>query len=725
MSGRLYPFASLAAAIAGAALIGVAAGCSDDIVVATTATSAGSAGSGSGTGGSAGSTTGSGGTGGQEPLPPSWADCQSSDQAWIRRAIVAISGRRSRGQAEINAYEDVLKGIRGANGGNPDKPPPVGKDLEPARRLVARAMMEEDAFRERWSDFVMDALHTVRIETKSQESCYGPPSSSAVDDGSLAAWVRDNDASAQSPPIAEFGMGELLSSALQLDDLSVVYRGHLFAMMSLPLEGANVDFIAMERIRRQDFGAVFDAAYIHRDVVCLSCHNSEFSVTHDDDPAKNRAWPVPGLFELSLYGSSNGKHPDDDPALKGPDDLRAHSMLRVADVVGNGTAPYGWWGQCGTFSVPQAPDPLNIDTYFGSIKSTPTDPTKGLRASVWDLEASLHRGVDLLAAHGLTRLVGDELADPDEAFAYLVAENIVEKAWAEIMGSQLTIANYFARTAVQRDILQGLTEHFVASHFSLKTLIFDILAHPAFNLKAPDEGCGAADYELPNIFDPWTTSDGDPLKRGNSPADGVFAISARPLMRSLHAAMEWPARPEFPGDDAETSFQSAVGIFLKDADPGYRGLDFQGRLTWEATYGGCLNLSGNDLINKIVAQSQVVAGATVGDGVLALKDRLMGEPTIEPTVEKPALEALLGVPLASTNVGNLDSRLRIVCGVLVSTPQLMLGGIPPKDTRDVPRLTPKDLTYQGTCQVLAGYLAGATTPYGVTCGVASTTVTKK
>lgn len=737
MRSRLFPFATLVSALAASAAAGVLPGCGGDPVSPTGTTSSST---GNGTGGSSSTTTttsntstgdttaasGTGGAGGQvQPPEHVWTECQSTDQAWVRRAMVAISGRRSWGQAEINAYEDVLKGIRVAGGEGPDKPAPVGGDLEPAKRLVAKAMMEENAFRERWSDFVMDALHTVRIETKSQESCYGDPISSAVDNGALAAWVRDNDAGAKNPPIPGFTMGHLLSSALQLDDLSVVYRGHLFAMMNLPITGANVDFVAMERIRRQDFGAVFDSAYINRDVVCLSCHNSEFSVTHDEDPTKNRAWPVPGLFELSLFGSSNGKHPSGEEATKGPDDLRAHSMLRVDGVVDGSQQPYGWSGKCGKFSVPQSDDPLNIDAYFGSIKSSPTNPTKGLRASVWDLEASLHKGVDLLAAHGLRRLPGDELADPDEAFAYLVAENIVEKVWAEIMGSRLTIANYFARTAVQRDILQGLTEHFVASHFSLKTLILDILAHPAFNLKAPDEGCGAAAYELPNIFDPWSTSDGDLSKRGNSPADGVFAISARPLVRSLHRAMEWPARSEFPGDDDETSFQSAVGLFLKDADPGYRGLDFQGRLTWEATYGGCPNLSGYDFISKIVTQSAAVPGATVADGIIALKDRLTGEPTIEPTTEKPALEALIGGPLSSTDLGGLGLKLRTVCGVLVSTPQLMLGGIPPKDTRDIPKLTPPDVTYAGTCGYLSGYLAGTGTPYVVTCDATSATVTKK
>ena len=714
MRGRLVPLATLTLTLAGATLAAALPGCGDASIHP--------AGGSSGNPASASASS----FGGGEPSSPehAWTDCQSSDQAWIRRAIVAVSGRRPWGQAEINAYEDVMKGVRAASGGDPAKPAPAGSDLEPARRLVARALMDEDAFRERWSDFVMDALHTVRIETKSQESCYGAPSPAAVDDGSLAAWVRDNDAAAQGAPLQGFTMGDLLSSALQLDDLSVVYRGHLFAMMNHPIEGANVDFLALERVRRQDFGAVFDAVYIHRDVVCLSCHNSEYSVTYDEDPAKNRAWPVPGLFEVALFGSSNGKHSPEEAALLGPDDLRAHSMLRVADVASGSTTPFGWSGQCGAFSIPELDDPLAVDTYFGSIKSTPQAPSRGLRASVWDLEASLHKGVDRLAAHGLTRLPGDMLADPDEAFAYLVAENIVEKVWAEIMGTPLTIANYFARTAAQRDILLALTERFVAAHFSLKTLLLAILAHPAFNLKAPDEGCGAA-YEIPNVFDPWTTSEGDPEKRGNSPADGVFALSARPLVRSLHRAMEWPALRAFPQDDGETAFQSAIGLFLKDADPGYRGLDFQGRLTWEATYAGCPNPSGSDFITKIVARASTLPGATVGDGILALKDRLTGEPTLDADVEKPALEALIGGSLASVDLVGLDAKLRVVCGVLVSTPQLMLGGIHPKDTREVPKLTPSDVTYQGACGYLSSYLASAGAPYVVACKATSATVTTK
>jgi len=691
------------------------------------------AGPGVGGSGGSGGDAGAGGSGGEggAPTPHTpehvWTECQASDQAWVRRAIVAVSGRKPWGQAEVNAYADAITAIRKADleaagqfGELGGALPPYGDDLVAARKLVARALMREDSFRQRWSDFFMDTLRVARIETKSLQGCYGSPPAAAFDNGSLAAWVRDNDASAKTPVNAGFTMNQLLSSSIELDDLSPVYRANLFAMMSQPYSGANVGEQEMERARRQNFGAIFERAYLYRDRVCLTCHNSEFSVTYSDDPSLNRAWPVPGLFETALYGNSAGVHPIEEQESKGTDELRALSMLRYWGVGdGGGTAPYGWSGNtCGNFRVPTEDDPLGVDTYFGSIRSTPEAPNKGRRASVWDLERSLKRGVDLLAAHGLRRLPGGELADPDEAFAYMVAQNIVDVVWAEVMGTRLTIANYFPRTEVQRDILMGLTEKFVASHFSLRELLTDILAHPAFNLKAPEEGCGNAAYEVPRIFDPWSVADKDLGRRGNSPADGVFAISSRPLRRSLHRAMEWPSYSEYP-EGSEQNFQLAIGFALKDAEPGFRGLDFQGRLSWEASYGACKPLNGNDFIAKIVARAGTTPGATVGDAVIALKDRLVGEPWIEPVSEKPQIEALVKTNLADTNITGLDARLRSFCGVLVATPQFMLGGIVSVDTTDVPKLTPPEISYEGTCSYVAFVAGQVGAPYTITCGPAT------
>ncbi|MDC0749720.1 hypothetical protein [Polyangium mundeleinium] len=687
----------------------------------------------------AGSSDGAGGDAGEDAGPPPtpshvWTECQASDQAWVRRAILAVTGRRPWGQAEVNAYEDVIAGIRKADllaAGKDVDPsgalPPGGEDLVNARKLVMRALTNEDAFRQRWSDFFMDALKVVRVETKSQKDCYGTPLAEAFDDGALAAWVRDNDPSSTNPLQPGFTMDQLLSSSIALDDLSPVYRAHLFAMLSRPYTAGAVGPYEMERARRQNFGAIFHSAYIHRDLVCLSCHNSEFSVTYNEDPSLNRAWPVPGLFEVALYGSSNGLHPVEEQAEKGTDELRGLSMLRYWGVADAGDqAPYGWNGlSCGMFQQPQEDDPLGVDTYFGSIRSTPDAPNRGLRASVWDLERALHRGVDLLAAHGLQRLPGNKLADPDEAFAYLLAENVVEQVWAEVMGTRLTIATYFPRTQEQRDILMGLTEHFIASHFSLKTLLADVLAHPAFNLKAPEEGCGSGPYEVARILDPWTLSEMDLARRGNSPADGVFAISSRPLRRSLHRAMEWPFINEYPEGTDEEMFQTAIGFFLKDGEPGFRGLDFQGRLSWESMYGACSSWGANDFVAKVAQRVTQTPGATVGDAVIALKDRLIGEPWVEPTSEKPQMEALLGRSLADTDVTDLEGKLRSLCGELVSSPQFMMGGQPAKDTREVPKLSPPEVSYEATCGYVAGFLGNIGAPYTMTCGPGTVTVTRK
>jgi len=661
-----------------------------------------------------------------------WTECQASDQAWVRRAIFALAGRKPWGQGEVKAFTDFVTAIRQADldaagpfGGLGGVLPPTGENLVPAREIAARVIMRDDAFRQRWADFFMDALRVVRIETKSFESCYGSPNESYSDGGALAAWVRDNDISATNSPAPNFTMRQLLDSALELDDVSPLFRAHLPAMMSRPYDAANVGPLELERARRQNFGAVFERAYLHRDRVCLACHNSEYSVTFNPDASKNRHWAVPGLFEQALYGASNALHPPEEAATKGTDELRALSMLRYDGVAdSNGISPYGWDGEaCGRFRVPMEDDPLGVDTYFGSIRSTSVEPNRGLRVSVWDLERALHRGIDQLADHGLQRLSGDVLADPDEAFAYLVAQNIVDQVWSEVMGQRLTIANYFPRTEMQRDILRRLTEHFVASHFSLKTLLVDILAHPLFNLKAPDEGCGLSAYEVPRILNPWSNAEQDVNIRENGPGDGVFALSSRPLRRSLHRAMEWPEYAEYPSDSEEV-FQTATGFFLKDGEPGFRGLDFQGRLSWEANYGACKPFGPNDFIDKIVALAQATPGTTLGDVVIAVKDRLVGEPWVESSKEKPALVSLLGSTFEDKQSAFMELRARIYCGVLVSSPQFMLGGTVPRDTNELPKLVLPETSYDAICANVALAAQQMATPYTITCTSGKITATK-
>lgn len=661
-----------------------------------------------------------------------WTECQASDQAWVRRAIFALTGRKPWGQSEVKAFTDLIAAIRNADraeaGVFGELSPvlsPTGESLAPAREVAAKILMRDESFRRRWGDFFMDALRVTRVETKSFETCYGSPNASFADAGKLAAWVRDHDVLETNALAPAFTMRELLDSALELDDLSPLYRAHLMAMVSRPYTAANVGPLELERARRQNFGATFERAYLHRDRVCLSCHNSEYAVTFDADPTKNRHWAIPGLFERALYGASNALHPPDEAPTKGSDELRAISMFRYNGVIDpNGLSPYGWNGDvCGKYRIPLDDDPLSVDTFFGSVRSTPDDPNRGRRASVWELERALHRGVDRLADHGLVRLSGDVLDDPDEAFAYLVAQNIVDQVWAEIMGQRLTIATYFSRTEIQRDILRRLTDRFVASHYSLQTLLFDILAHPLFNLKAPEEGCGTSAYEVPRILNAWSNAEQDPTRRQNGPGDGVFAISPRPLRRSLHAALEWPEYPEYP-KGAERIFQASIGFFLKDSEPGFRGLDFQGRLSWEAMYGACTALAPDDYVAKIVQLAKNTPGSTLGDVVIAIKDRLTGEPWMEPMQEKPLLVKLLASSLEDQTLAFLDVRSRIYCGVLVSSPQFMLGALVPRDTDQVPKLVLPEVGYDAICTRMRQTATTFPVPYVIHCDEGKLTVTK-
>lgn len=637
------------------------------------------------------------------PVPES--SCDAGDDAFVRRATLALLGRRPLGQGEVLAHVQALSEIRNAQ--------VAANAPDTARRLVARAMMHDDAFRVRWTDFLKDGLRIARTQAKSQRSCYGEHESVSPDGGALAKYVRDNPATASQPPVPSFTMRELLASALELDDLSVLYRAHLFAMMSKPINGAALE-LELELTRRNDFGAAFESAYTRRDIACLACHNSEYSITASTDPATNRFWPVPALFERALFGSSSGLHPPEEAEQKGSDLLRARGMFRYMGVVdASGTTPFGWSEACGQFTQPMSDDPLHIDTWFGSIRSTPEAPSLGLRASVWDLERSLQRGVEALVRDGLPAS-GGEVA-PDVAFAALVALTIVENVWTEVMGSRLTVAHNFPRTAVQRDLLVALTDRFVRARFSLKTLLLDILEHEAFNLKPPSAGCGSGPYPLDRIFDPWTDAEADPAMRGNGPSDAVFPLSPRLIRRSLHVAMGWPMYPEYPApSSAEETLSLAIGFFLRDGEAGRRGLDFQGRLAWEAAYGSCHALSENDFIARLVESGAADPTATALDAVLALKDRLVGDPRVT-DAERPLLESLLQLPLSSRDWPALEGGLRRVCGVLVASPLFMLGGLVPDAVGELPRLTPSEASTRVACERLRDALAAVAPGTALSC----------
>jgi len=658
-----------------------------------------------------------------------FSKCTGSDESFVRNASLALIGRRPLSEAEVDVYAQLLRGVKAKDvaAGLPDDP-------QHARRVVARALMQNPEFVARWERYFMDRLRVPRADDQAMRGCYGV-SKRQPDHGELARAVV---AATAHTPVAggSFTMRDLLHSSIEADDVTPVYRGHMFALVSKPIPAANVSDVQAELARREDFGNSFDSVYLNRDMVCLGCHNSEFSTTDRDDPREDRFWPVPGLFEKSLYGASTGSEP-----------RRAHAMFRYQDFVSDNDSaqrPWGWSPDCGKFAPSVGDDPAGIDAAFAKLS--------GKRTTVFDTEAALAHGFSVLREDGLALGAGNVIADPDVAFAYLVAINIVDGVWSEVTGGSLVIANYFPRNEASRDILHLLTEKFVASKFSMRALLEEIVVGPYFDRLPPAAGCGAGPYNMPAVYDPWVKSDSVEERRGNGPGDGVHALTTRTAAHAVYQALGWATTrvQDFPSPgecdlsdcnalgnfcqqqqaccseyhdycelhrtppsaaafEDERAFQSGTGMFITNAERGFRGMEFQARLEWENRFARCSApavLGGSaapDFIDGLLTRAAALPDATLRDLVLALKDRLVADPAIGADGEQAALEAILGAGLDTPAAGlaGLEDKVRQVCGALVASPLFLLAGQSSQVAAPVPRLTPSEAGFESVCAAVA------------------------
>ncbi|WP_437968107.1 hypothetical protein WMF04_01875 [Sorangium sp. So ce260] len=624
------------------------------------------------------------------------ARCQDSDAAFVRRAHLAALGRRPRSQDEVRFYTDLIRQVDGG------APLAEGAPLSAGRRHAVLAMIKTSQrdYLRRWTDFYLDSLRVVRA-SESSVQCFSTLLS--ADRRKAAERVRREPARAQGD---EFSMLDLMIGSLEGDDVSSIYIANLFSIVSQSFQGANADPVKLELARRQNFGARFSGAYLHRDIVCLRCHNSEASVTFDPEPSKNRFFPMPGLLEKSLFSDSSGP-----PEKDGHDGIaRAYGVFRFGGFSLASTAdyeplpvvlpntvvrPWGWTAACGEFFSEIGDDPAGVDALLGSVR--------GARTSMWDLSAALQRGFVGLRQHGLTRGERGEVPNPDEALAYLVSAHIAEEVWREVIGTPLTVAHYYPRSAATRGELLRATEAFLASGFSHVSLLLEVLRSPGFNLQAPEEGCAGEPYAFAPLFDPWIIAEEDPARRRNSVGDAIAPLSGRTLLSAAHTALDWPAPIAVPIADME--FLGEIGVFVDDGRPGYRGLDFQARLAWENRFATCDIAPEGDFVARLLEAASEQPDATVADLIAALKDRIIGEPGLGDAGEREALEQVLGASL-DTAVSALDPeeierRVRGVCGVLLESPQFMLGTLVPRGIEATPRLTPPDAAYDAVCERLA------------------------
>lgn len=502
-----------------------------------------------------------------EPL----AACDAGDEAWIRQVVPFLLGRPPAGLREVRVLTDLVGRVgRGE-----------------AARLLARGPDYES----RWADWLLDETHVNRAGPKSHPECYARPLT-AGDDGALARTLRERGPRDAGAPAGPFNMADVVRSSLRLDDVTPYYRARLFSLLSRPiLLCRNISDLDNELARRRNVGDLFAKVYAHRNIDCLTCHNSDYSVTKRADPARNRFHAVPGSWEESLFGARRGRPMEElfasfrfggvvtSPDPTAPPDPRWQKAKPTDPALLQ--RPWNLDEGCGTFAAPDAVvlDPAGAEGFLGAAL--------GKKTSVWDVEALLRRGVDELAGRPSLPGVEGEVPAPHVALASMLALRIAHQAWEEAFGTQLTVAHFFPRTADQRDVLMSLASALVAHRWSLRELLVAIVTHPLYNPAPPEAGCGTA-YPDPVVFNAWSLEETVPERRGNGVGDTVHRADSRELVKGLSGALGWPKPATFPESFEEQIFLGRSGAFVSDGLPGYAGVSFQGMLAWENRFGACL-----------------------------------------------------------------------------------------------------------------------------------------
>ncbi len=795
----------------------------------------------------------------------------AGDYSFVRQMVPVLFGRKVRGYDELSVLVDILR----ESGGD--------------RAEFMTVLLRNDSpyfveYAEHWSDYLVHALRIQRDGDKGMGSCFADSSPARVVFGSsnatqIASCVRTGDATTDCSDGNNFNMWDVVRSSVALDNLAPAYRGYLFAMQNFTTSGAEVT----PHNEQDEVSESFHHIYLGRNQDCLGCHNTASSVSGEFDingnPSYwNRHAPIPGNFELAVYGTPSGRE----------NQREINQLFRSNITHGTAERPFGM-SSCGTFSAAGSAD---IDSKYPPGYAPPQpyftaalDPT----ASIWEVEDKLKSGYVKLASYGLRRdqlvapistsveecsdhcanlssppgiptpsaqmntlvasncatchgsghvsgidltgnwavelvsqpavgayctdynylvvpgdaasscvqkLVDDDLMpswglsdsektlfrnwinglpegagcsanqpsicetpvanDNDAGFAYLVATNIVDQVWQEVMGSRLNIPNYFPRNTDQRDILQNLVESvFVPRNWSLKSLLIAMLASEHFNRMAPADTAQNSGYMLAPYLKPFEVNDprrppeaqdgwepGNPAPQPNlahtlthmnneagrsrhlnAVSDGIHRYSAEGLLNSIHGALDWPATKvgrstsTYPND----SLRKGIGQFYSDVEPGFNGVSFQSLIRWEAQLGRCDKPTGDtDWIDRVVDAVGSAPGAyTRRDLAITLRDWLLGngELSSEVPVDQTASEAaLLNVLFGGTssnnvldasigpgNIGGLAQQLRDYCGVLVETPQFMLAGIADRELGPKPNLrvcNEEPCAYRSICDSL-------------------------
>ena len=573
------------------------------------------------------------------PEPPP-ALCDAGDRAWLQRAFPLLTGRHPRGIRELQVLEALI--------------------AQTSRAAVAEALMADTGFIERWRDVIRDAFRVARDATQHRPDCHDLRHAPLATSPALAIWVRDHAATDAMPAdldgaglagAATATMADLLGSALVLDDLSPWLRAQLFSMIhAAPAYCMNTPLVEMDMARRRALGGRFAQTYLGRGIVCAGCHNSAWAVNDSADPALDRHWPIPGLYEKALYGADDGRPEDDVYAAFRVFGVRSKASLAdgaEADAVPDDPAPairpFDLTPACGSF-VPEASvvaDPAGAQAFLGAALSSGDGP--GPKATIWHVEKMLRVGVDSIRAKvqasGDVPPLADLAVSAEASVAVLLASRLANVAWQEVWGSPLVLGHGFSRNAAQRDRLVALTRLVLREGWALRPLLVAVVTDPVFNRLPPAAGCEAP-YALDALFDPHANESLDPAVWGNTIGDGLHRLEGRTLVRVAAEAMHWHGPDDVaPAPDGKTfdvsELATLLGAWVGPDAASASGQGYHAVALWRAVAGGGTpyNITGFfalggtlpgglDVVDATLQLAEQTPGATVADVVEALSDRL-------------------------------------------------------------------------------------------------------
>lgn len=704
----------------------------------------------------------------------------AGEVAFVRRAIPLLWGRPEEGATEVLILRDHVE----AEG----------------REALIRAMARSPEFHDRWRSLLWDWMSIARVGKLTTPLCF-ERTTTVAQGTELAAWVRDEGPSSYFTQRWTFA--DLAESALRLDDLSPLFRANILGFSA---RDRDANTMAEAIAHRRILGELFLRNYTGRALECLPCHNSEWSVTGDNDPAQDRTWEIAGAWERPLFGTSDGgdpeqfwpyfrrfgvvggflfsSEPNDLPATPERGCIATHvwgcagcaceravcdadpscceelwsqaCADRCVATADNHCAepvlvyPWGMDARCGRLVNP---DRLHEDfASAGAFYIASADAT----ASAWDIETHFQRGLRALRDGGLpTAAAADD--DGARAFAALWAMRIVDRIWTEAMGSPLTIQHGLPRNRAQRDELRRLTARFVSSDFSLVEVLVAITENARWNPLAPGEGGLGEDdpaYAWPAIFDPWTAEDDEPARRGNGYGELLVGRDPRAVQIAVHRAMGWRPPEQFMGGDGADEqemqrLQEAIGVWQKEGNRGSRAPTFQQSLAWEAAYGSCADTTvrpwgcltrgdpgcpgcaceaavcaanpsccetrwGEDCVLACATEgcapaepappdfidvvlTEAPAGTTVEQGLLAVRDRLLGDGRWEEG-ERRLFAA--GLPVALDDVleaDGADVALRAGCATFLMSPKWWVSGDAQPGTPAAAQWTPRLASSAAQC----------------------------